>query len=127
MSLLEVIVAVAVVLVMAMVVAETLGNAITFDFVDQVQVKTAGFEAEYGQSTGGIVNVQSCHTTASILVNEFEPELLLDLGDLTERGMGVRMNRFSMLVDDGVVTQLNVEGPGKFEVSDAETLLGQMG
>lgn len=35
--------------------------------------------------TGGIVNVQSCHTTASILVNEFEPELLLDLGDLTER------------------------------------------
>lgn len=36
---------------------KTLGNAITFDFVDQVQVKTAGFEAEYGQSTGGIVNV----------------------------------------------------------------------
>lgn len=35
--------------------------------------------------SGGIVNVQSCHTTASILVNEFEPELLLDLGDLTER------------------------------------------
>jgi secondary thiamine-phosphate synthase enzyme len=35
--------------------------------------------------TGGIVNVQSCHTTASILVNEFEPELLLDLGELTER------------------------------------------
>ena len=33
----------------------------------------------------GIVNVQSCHTTASILVNEFEPELLLDLGELTER------------------------------------------
>jgi hypothetical protein len=36
---------------------KTLGNAITFDFVDEVQVKTAGFEAEYGQSTGGIVNV----------------------------------------------------------------------
>jgi secondary thiamine-phosphate synthase enzyme len=32
----------------------------------------------------GIVNVQSCHTTASILVNEFEPELLLDLDRLTE-------------------------------------------
>ena len=41
--------------------------------------------------------------------------------------MGVRMNRFSMLVDDGVVTQLNVEGPGKFEVSDAETMLRQLG
>jgi hypothetical protein len=36
---------------------KTLGNAITFDFVNEVQVKTAGFEAEYGQSTGGIVNV----------------------------------------------------------------------
>jgi hypothetical protein len=36
---------------------KTLGNAITFDFVDEVQVKTAGFEAEFGQSTGGIVNV----------------------------------------------------------------------
>ena len=47
--------------------------------------------------------------------------------DLTERGMGVRMNRFSMLVDDGVVTQLNVEGPGKFEVSDAESMLKQLG
>ena len=43
--------------------------------------------------------------------------------DLTARGMGVRMNRVSMLVNDGVVKQLNVEGPGKFEVSDAETML----
>jgi peroxiredoxin len=47
--------------------------------------------------------------------------------DLTARGMGVRMNRFSMLVDDGVVKQLNVEGPGKFEVSDAATMLKQLG
>jgi peroxiredoxin len=37
------------------------------------------------------------------------------------------MKRFSMLVDDGVVTQLNVEAPGKFEVSDAETMLRQLG
>ncbi|HWY23766.1 MAG TPA: peroxiredoxin [Nevskia sp.] len=47
--------------------------------------------------------------------------------DLTARGMGVRSQRFSMLVDDGVVRQLNVEGPGKFEVSDAETMLKQLG
>ena len=47
--------------------------------------------------------------------------------DLTARGMGMRMQRFSMLVDDGVVKQLNVEGPGKFEVSDAETMLRQIG
>ena len=45
--------------------------------------------------------------------------------DLTGRGMGVRSNRYSMLVKDGVVTTLNIEGPGKFEVSDAETLLAQ--
>jgi peroxiredoxin len=45
--------------------------------------------------------------------------------DLTARGMGVRANRFSMLVKDGVVKSLNVEGPGKFEVSDADTLLAQ--
>ena len=47
--------------------------------------------------------------------------------DLTARGMGVRSNRYSMLVDDGVVKQLNVEAPGKFEVSDAATMLKQLG
>ena len=47
--------------------------------------------------------------------------------DLNARGMGTRMTRFSMLVDDGVVKQLNVEAPGKFEVSDAETMLRQLG
>lgn len=45
--------------------------------------------------------------------------------DLTARGMGLRSNRYSMLVKDGVVQSLNVEGPGKFEVSDAGTLLAQ--
>ena len=45
--------------------------------------------------------------------------------DLTGRGMGLRSNRYSMLVKDGVVKSLNVEAPGKFEVSDADTLLRQ--
>jgi glutaredoxin/glutathione-dependent peroxiredoxin len=45
--------------------------------------------------------------------------------DLTSRGMGIRSNRYSMLVKNGRVTALNVEGPGKFEVSDAATLLAQ--
>jgi peroxiredoxin len=45
--------------------------------------------------------------------------------DLTARGMGVRSQRYSMLVKDGVVKTLNVEAPGKFEVSDAATLLAQ--
>ena len=47
--------------------------------------------------------------------------------DLTERGMGVRCQRFSMVVNDGKVEQFNLEGPGKFEVSDAQTMLGQLG
>jgi glutaredoxin/glutathione-dependent peroxiredoxin len=45
--------------------------------------------------------------------------------DLTARGMGVRMNRFSMLVQDGVVKTLNLEGPGKFEVSGGDVMVGQ--
>jgi peroxiredoxin len=47
--------------------------------------------------------------------------------DLVARGMGVRCQRFSMLVDDGVVKTLNIEGPGKFEVSDGDTMLKQVG
>ena len=41
--------------------------------------------------------------------------------------MGVRVKRFSLLAVDGVVKQLNVEEPGKFEVSDADTMLAQLG
>jgi glutaredoxin/glutathione-dependent peroxiredoxin len=45
--------------------------------------------------------------------------------DLSARGMGLRSNRYSMLIKDGKVASLNVEGPGKFEVSDAATMLAQ--
>jgi glutaredoxin/glutathione-dependent peroxiredoxin len=45
--------------------------------------------------------------------------------DLSARGMGVRSTRYSMLVKDGKVATLNVEAPGKFEISNAETLLAQ--
>ncbi|GAB3500393.1 peroxiredoxin [Curvibacter fontanus] len=45
--------------------------------------------------------------------------------DLAARGMGLRSNRYSMLVKNGKVASLNIEAPGKFEVSDAGTLLGQ--
>ena len=55
---------------------------------------------------------------------DYTKKLGLEL-DLNARGMGTRMQRFSMLVDDGVVKQLNIEAPGKYEVSDAETLLKQ--
>jgi peroxiredoxin len=47
--------------------------------------------------------------------------------DLTARGLGIRCQRFSMLVDNGIVKTLNIEAPGKFEVSNAETMLTQLG
>ncbi|KKN61226.1 hypothetical protein LCGC14_0524160 [marine sediment metagenome] len=46
--------------------------------------------------------------------------------DLTGGGMGVRAYRFAMIVDDGVVTYLGVEGSGEFNVSKAETILEQL-
>ena len=55
---------------------------------------------------------------------DYTKKLGLEL-DLTARGMGVRMTRFSMLVKDGVVKTLNIEGPGKFEVSGGDTMLQQ--
>ena len=40
--------------------------------------------------------------------------------------MGVRSSRYSLLVEDGVVKRLNAEAPGKYEVSGAEVMLGQV-
>lgn len=45
--------------------------------------------------------------------------------DLSARGMGLRSNRYSMLIKDGKVASLNVEAAGKFEVSDGATMLAQ--
>lgn len=47
--------------------------------------------------------------------------------DLTARGMGVRSQRYSALIQDGIVKQLNLDAPGQFQVSDAQTLLTQLG
>jgi peroxiredoxin len=46
--------------------------------------------------------------------------------DASGFGMGQRSQRYSMIVDDGVVTQLNLEAPGEFRVSSADYLLGQL-
>jgi peroxiredoxin len=40
--------------------------------------------------------------------------------------MGIRMQRCSLLVENGIVKKVNVEGPGKFEVSDAKTMLAAL-
>ncbi len=46
--------------------------------------------------------------------------------DLSARGMGIRSQRYAMVVDDGVVKTLNIEAPGKFEVSDAASILATL-
>ena len=56
----------------------------------------------------------------------FAKALGLDV-DLGPRGMGLRSQRYSMLVEDGVVKQLNVEEvPGKADISGAQHILGQL-
>ena len=51
----------------------------------------------------------------------------LGLGmDLTDRGLGKRSRRYSMIVDNGVVKKLNLEEGGAFQVSDAQTILKQL-
>ncbi len=56
---------------------------------------------------------------------EYARALGLEL-DATKFGMGQRGKRFSVIVDDGIVKQINVEGPGEFGVSSAETALQQL-
>ncbi|HWG76712.1 MAG TPA: peroxiredoxin [Steroidobacteraceae bacterium] len=56
---------------------------------------------------------------------EYARSLGLEL-DAQGFGMGKRSQRFSLLVDDGVVKQANIEAPGKFEVSSAEHVLKQL-
>lgn len=77
--------------------------------------------AAWGQSEKAIGKIRFLGDGSA----EFTKKLGLEL-DLTARGMGVRSQRFSMLVDDGVVKQLNIEPGPKFEVSNAETILAQL-
>ena len=64
------------------------------------------------------------------MLGDGSAELTKKLGlevDLTGGGMGVRSQRYSLLAEDGVVKQLNVELPKQFEVSTAEHMLKQLG
>ncbi len=84
-----------------------------------VSVNDGYVMAEWGRQQKAIGTVR--------MLGDGSAELTKKLGLDTEiPGMGVRMRRFSMLVDDGVVKQLNVEEKGKFEVSNAETMLKQI-
>lgn len=78
--------------------------------------------AAWGKAENGIGKIRFLGDGSA----DFTKKLGLVL-DLTARGMGVRSQRFSMLVEDGVVKQLNVEPGPDFEVSNAETILKQLG
>ena len=72
------------------------------------------------QKSTGIVRMMADGNAA------FSKALGLD-ADFSKHGMGTRSQRYSMVVENGVVTQLNVEQGGGFEVSNAETMLAQLG
>ncbi len=78
--------------------------------------------AHWGKEQKGLGKIRFLADGSGIWTKALGLEL-----DLNARGMGTRMQRFSMLVDNGTVKQLNVEAPGKFEVSDAGTMLKQLG
>jgi peroxiredoxin len=75
--------------------------------------------AEWGRDQGAIGKIR--------FLGDGSAELTKKLGlEVDIPGMGTRMKRCSLLVDNGVVKQVNVEQPGKFEVSSAEHMLGQL-
>lgn len=70
---------------------------------------------------GKMQNAEEIHMVADGNA-DFARAVGLEL-DLTARGMGVRLQRFAMIVEDGVVKRINIEAPGKFEVSSAEKMM----
>ena len=67
--------------------------------------------------------------TAVEMLADGSAELTKALGlelDLTVRGLGIRCKRFAMVVEDGVVTLLNIEESGKFDISKAESVLAAL-
>jgi peroxiredoxin len=87
-----------------------------------VSVNDGYVMAAWGRDEGAIGKVR--------MLGDGNGELARKLGlerDQSESGMGIRVRRFSMLVEDRVVKQVNVEQPGKFEVSTAEAMLKQLG
>jgi peroxiredoxin len=86
-----------------------------------VSVNDAFVMAAWGKSAGAGDNV----TMIADGNGDFSKALGLTF-DGSAFGMGLRGQRFSMIVKDGVVTELNIEPPGAFGVSSAEHLMGQL-
>ena len=84
-----------------------------------VSVNDGFVMAAWGRDIGALGKVR--------MLGDGSAELARKLGlDIDIPGMGVRCKRFSMLVDNGVVKDVNVEAPGKYEVSSAEAMLGKL-
>jgi glutaredoxin/glutathione-dependent peroxiredoxin len=84
-----------------------------------VSVNDGFVMAAWGRDLGALGKVR--------MLGDGDGDFAKKLGlDQSIPGMGVRLKRFSLLAENGVVKQLNVEAPGKFEVSNAETMLGQI-
>jgi peroxiredoxin len=86
-----------------------------------VAVNDAFVMAAWGRELGAIGKVRMLGDGSAELTKKLGLEL-----DLTGGGMGVRSQRYAMLVDRGVVRALHVEAPRKFEVSNAETMLATL-
>jgi glutaredoxin/glutathione-dependent peroxiredoxin len=87
-----------------------------------VSVNDAYVMAAWGREQGAIGKIR--------MLGDGNCELATKLGlddDKSKSGMGRRARRFSLLVESGIVKQVNVEQPSKFEVSDAATMLKQLG
>ena len=89
------------------------------DTIACVSVNDAFVMAAWGRDQGAGDDVMMLADGSA----ELTRAMGLDI-DLTSRGFGVRSKRYSMLVDDGVVTALHVEEATGLSVSDADTLLG---
>jgi hypothetical protein len=87
------------------IVFGSLGNGTPFDFIQEVQVKTAGYEAEFGQSTGGVVNVVTKSGTNQFhgsAFGYFKPEGLEASFSQLQTENGVVNQRGTRLNDAGV-------------------------
>ena len=94
-------------------------HALKVDEIWCVSVNDGYVMAEWGRQQKALGKIR--------FLGDGAADLAKKLGLETEiPNMGVRMKRFSMFVDDGVVKSVNVEAAGKFEVSDAETMLKQL-
>ncbi len=91
------------------------------DTIACLSVNDAFVMAAWGDTCG----VQDKVTMLGDGNGELAAALGLEL-DGSGSGLGTRIQRFSAIVHDGIVTTLNIEAPGTFEVSNAETMLDQL-